>query len=156
MQIEKVKKQKNGFLVNDVYFIPNDSTNYDYKNIQNWIQGGGTVEPEFSTSEIKNSFIEKIKLEAGRRIVSTYPDYKQRNLNGAVSLVQNKELLALKAGSENYTPTEEEMVLLRAAKACKEFIDAIRAKSNELEASLDSMTEEQLNAFDPSKNSNWE
>lgn len=99
---------------------------------------------------------EKIKAEAGFRIYAVYPDYKQRNLNGAVSLVQNKELLALKAGSGNYTPTEEEMVLLRAAKACKDFIDAIRAKSNELEASLDSMTEEQLNAFNPSEDSNWE
>ena len=95
-------------------------------------------------------------MEAGRRIISTYPDYKQRNLNGAVSLIQNKELIALKSGGQSYTPTEDEMISLRAAKTCKDFIDAIRAKSNQLEASLDSMTEEQLNVFDPSEDSNWE
>lgn len=107
---------------------------------------------EITTDALK----EKIKAEAGLRIYAVYPDYKQRNFNGVVSLIQNKELLAIKAGSGNYTPTEDEMTYLRAAKTCKDFIDAIRTKSNELEASLDSMTEEQLNAFDPSDDSNWE
>lgn len=156
MKIEKVKFQKNGFLVNDAVFVPEALDNSDYQKIQNWIAAGGTVEPEFSTEEIKLNLIAKIKSEAGRRITSTYPEYKQRNLNGAVSEIQNKEVISLKAGTGNYTPTADEMTLLRAAKACKDFIDRIRTKSNQLEASLDLMTQEQLNAFNPSEDSNWE
>lgn len=150
-----VKKTKDGYLLNGAS-VPNEPENRHYKMIIEWIAQGGIVENNISQQELKAALISEIKIVAGKKIVSTYPDHKQRNLNGAVSIVQNKELLALKAGSGNYTPTEEEMVLLRAAKACKEFIDAIRAKSNELEVSLDSMTEEELNAFDPSKDSNWE
>lgn len=104
----------------------------------------------------KLEIISTIKLEAYRRITEAYPEYKQRNLNGAVSEIQNKEVIALKAGAGNYTPTEAEMTSLRAAKACKEFVDGLRAKSNELESSLDEMTEEQLNAFNPSEDSHWE
>ena len=156
MQIISVKEFERTYLVNGQISVPKNSDNRDYQEVQKWIVAGGNIEPEFSISEIKNSLIEKIKMQAGRRIISTYPDYKQRNLSGAVSLIQNKELLALKAGSGNYTPTEEEMTSLRAAKACKDFVDAIRAKSNELEASLDSMTEEQLNSFNPNDDSNWE
>ena len=160
MNIDTVKHSFGGYSVTEqdgtVSCVPNNPDLRQYQEIQKWIQAGGIVEPEFSTSEIKNLLIEKIKVEAGKRIVSSYPEYRQRNLNGAVSLIQNKELLAIKAGSGNYTPTEDEMTSLRAAKTCKDFIDAIRTKSNELEASLDSMTEEQLNAFDPSKDSNWE
>lgn len=156
MIIETVKYSKNGFLVNGSINVPNDPSNSDYQIIKKLISDGGIVDPEFSTLEIKYSLVEKIKLEAFARITATYPEYKQRNLSGEVSNIQNKEVISLKSGAGSYTPTSDEMILLRAAKTCKDFIDGIRAKSNQLEASLDSMTEEQLNAFDPSEDSNWE
>lgn len=160
MKIKSVKNYLGGYLVTEESgfktSVPNNPELTQYQEIQKWIQDGGVIQPEFSASEIKNSLIEKIKIEAKKRIVSVYPEYKQRNINGAVSFIQNKELLALKAGSGNYAPTADEMTSLRAAKTCKDFIDGVRTKSNQLEVSLDSMTEEQLNAFDPSEDSNWE
>ena len=105
-------------------------------------------------SVVKEDLILEIKQEAGKRIEAVYPDYKQRNLNGAVSRIQNKEILALKAG-ENYSITADELLSLRAAKDCENFILAIRAKSNQLEDSLDIKTLAELEAFDPSDNLNW-
>ena len=156
MQINTVKELENIYLVNGVDSVPKDSNNTNCKEVLEWISNGGVVDPQFTSIELKAAKISEIKTEAYRRITATYPDYKQRNLNGAVSFIQNKEVLSLKAGSGNYTPTADEMTSLRAAKTCKDFIDGIRTKSNQLEVSLDSMTEEQLNAFDPSEDSNWE
>lgn len=61
MKIEKVKFQKNGFLVNDAVFVPEASDNYDYQKIQKWIDDGGVVEPEFSLEEVKAQKIAEIK-----------------------------------------------------------------------------------------------
>lgn len=44
MQITKVQKQKNGYLVNDSIFVPNAQDNSDYQAIQKWIADGGIVE----------------------------------------------------------------------------------------------------------------
>lgn len=156
MNIQTVKISGNGYLINEKVYVPSDSKNKDYQEIQEWIANGGVMSPEFTSAEIKQNVILKIKSEAGRRIDTTYPEYKQRNLTGAVSRIQNKEILALKAGGDNYTPTAEELLELSAANDCELFIKAIRAKSNELEASLDDMTQEELEAFDPSDNLNWE
>ena len=156
MEINNIKISGEGYLVNESIFVPNDPKNTDYQNVKKYIDSGGVVNEEFTTEEFKENLIISIKSQAKQRIEASYPDHKQRNLNGVVSAIQNKEVIALKSGSGNYTPTSDEMVLLRAAKACKDFIDGIRAKSNQLEASLDSMTEEQLNDFDPSNDSNWQ
>ena len=156
MAILKVKDFGDSYQVNDLIYVPKASDNPQHKEIQKWIAGGGVVDPEFSIFELKGNLIQKIKAETYRRIIDVYPEYKQRNLNGAVSEIQNKEIIALKAGAGNYTPTESEMTLLRAAKACKEFVDGLRTKSNQLETSLDSMTEEQLSAFNPNEDSHWE
>lgn len=102
----------------------------------------------------KNNKITLIKTEAGRRIVKAYPSHKQINHMKAVILIQNKELIALKANS-TYTLTSEELATMSAAATCNSAVDAIRDKSNELEASLDSMTLAQLEAFDPTNDSNW-
>ncbi len=55
MQILKVKLRKNGYLINDDTFVPNDPDNSDFKSIQKWIDVGGVVEPEFSLDELKTA-----------------------------------------------------------------------------------------------------
>jgi hypothetical protein len=95
----------------------------------------------------------EVKQEASKRIIATYPEWKQRNRMAAVVDIQNKELIALKANT-TYTLSADELDIVAAAQAAKTEIFNIRAKSDELEASLDTMTQEQLEAFDATNDSN--
>lgn len=107
-----------------------------------------------SLSEIKAQKIEHIKLEAGRRIVAAYPEWKQRNHMAAIADIHNKELVGIKTNVP-YILSADELVTVTAAQSAKDEIFAIRAKSDELETSLDSMTTDQLKVFNPSNDSNW-
>jgi len=103
---------------------------------------------------IKPAKVAGIKNEANIRIVAAYPEWKQRNHMAAVADIHNNELVALKAGTD-YVLTADDLTVITSAKSCKAAIEAIRTKSDELEASLDSMTQAQLEAFDPTNDSNW-
>lgn len=103
---------------------------------------------------LKTKHVSVIKSEANRKITLAYPEWKQRNHMAAVVDIQNKELIALKANT-TYTLSADELAIVAAAQAAKTEIFNIRAKSDELEASLDTMTQEQLEAFDATNDSNW-
>lgn len=107
-----------------------------------------------STDSLIIEIIPQIKEEAGRRIIKTYPEWKQRNHMAAVIDIQNKELVALKANT-TYTPSADEVATITAAQTAKNQVFAIRTKSDQLETSLDSMTLAELEAFDPTNDSNW-
>ena len=157
MEISTVKYVNNGYLVNNQFFVPNDdSENEDYKSVQEWVSLGNSIEAAdvMSLSEIKQDKITSVKTEAGRRILVAYPEWRQRNHMAAVVDIQNKELIALKS-STTYTLSADELAIVTAAQAAKTEIFNIRAKSDELEASLDSMTLDQLKAFDPTDDNNW-
>lgn len=154
MQIETVKINGDCFLVNGKISVPNDPKNKDYIKIQSWVDNGGVVSPEFSDEEKKQNKIISIKSEANTRILAAYPEWKQRNHMAAAVDIQNKELIAIKAGN-GYTLSDEEMAVVVAAKAAKTAIFNIRSKSDQLESSLDSMSQDQLEAFNPNDDSNW-
>jgi len=154
MNIQTVKYQGKNYLVNNQIVVPNEIGNRDYKKVQEWINEGGVVAPEFTELELKSKRILEIKTEAGRRIVEAYPEWRQRNHMAAIIDIQNKELAALKAKT-SYTLSADELAIVAAAQAAKTEIFNIRAKSDELEASLDSMTQEQLEAFDATDDNNW-
>lgn len=61
MEISKLKKTKEGYLVNDATYVPYNQNNSDYQKIQKWISEGGIVEPEFTHAEIKAQKIAEIK-----------------------------------------------------------------------------------------------
>lgn len=157
MNISKVQFVDGGYKVNNQFFIPdNDSENEDYKSVQKWINEGNIVDAADSKSQdqIREEKVIFIKFEAGKRIREAYPEWKQRNHMAAVIDIQNKELIALKANT-TYTLSADELAIVAAAQAAKTEIFNIRAKSDELEASLDTMTQEQLEAFDATNDSNW-
>lgn len=105
-------------------------------------------------SNIRSNKIKEVKAEAGRRIVEAYPEWKQRNYMAAVIDIQNKELVAIKAGG-TYTLSADEVATIQSAQTAKTEVFAIRQKSDELENSLDSMTQVELEAFDPTDDNNW-
>lgn len=80
--------------------------------------------------ELPSKITSHIKQEAKRRITELYSDVKQRNII--------------------MSQLEADITVMNTA------IKAIRDKSNDLEASLSSMTIEQLKAFDPTADSNWQ
>ena len=108
----------------------------------------------FKLTEVRKEKISDIKSEASKRIADLYPDYKQRNITGEVLRIQTKQIEALKAKTKYALTTEEKQSVLYASN-CEIFIQQIRTRSNELEASLDSMTLAELEAFDPTNDSNW-
>lgn len=51
-EIQTVKHQGNGFLVNGSMSVPNDPANRHYQMIQEFIANGGVVDPEFTDAEL--------------------------------------------------------------------------------------------------------
>jgi len=150
----------------NVYLLPNNATfitppeNQEGK-VRKFINGEWVYEDRpievvtvKTIDEIRAEKIVEIKYVAGKKIVTAYPEWRQRNHMAAVVDIQNKELIALKANT-TYTLSADELAIVAAAQAAKTEIFNIRAKSDELEASLDTMTQEQLEAFDATNDSNW-
>lgn len=124
---------------------------------QEYNNGGFSSPSKYSNltiDEVKQEVIRNIKAEAHIRIVRIYPEWRQRNHMAAVADIHNKELIALKANT-TYTLTAEELAIIDTAKTTKAQIFNIRSKSDLLEASLDGMTLEQLEAFDATEDNKW-
>lgn len=60
MNIETIKQNQNGYLINNSILVPNDTTNSDYQKIQKLIEEGFIVEPEFSLSEAISKKLEEL------------------------------------------------------------------------------------------------
>jgi len=120
-----------------------------------WSQITSNMKTE--TLSYKEEVVSLIKEECTRRIDVAYPEWKQRNYMAAVAEIHNKEIMAMKTIPfvAQYTLTADELATVKAADACKKAITSLRIKSNQLETSLDSMTLEQLKAFDPTDDRNW-
>ncbi len=62
MKIQTIKETKFGYSVNDgEVFVPQDSGNHHYREIQKWILDGGIVETKNLLSEVKSEKISRIK-----------------------------------------------------------------------------------------------
>jgi hypothetical protein len=100
--------------------------------------------------------IRDIKSEAGKRILHLYPQYKQNNLLGAVSLIHSKEMVAIK-NDTMYVLSDDEKSIIDNAKACNDYLTSIRGKSKNLETLVNQKTTiEELEVIDVSNNIYWE
>lgn len=77
-----------------------------------------------------------IKQEAQRRILNVAPAWRQRNAS-----------IDLQSADEN---------VRTAGQAVIDTVTAIRSKSNQIEAALPSMTDEQILGFDATDDAHWE
>ena len=77
MNIETVKIQGEGWLLNGSMTVPNAEGNRHYQMVQQWISDGNTPEPEFSVAEIlettRSQKIQDIKAEGLSRITAAVP-----------------------------------------------------------------------------------
>jgi|TARA_R100001530_G_scaffold33102_1_gene26019 hypothetical protein len=89
----------------------------------------------------------RIKAEAGRRILLIVPEWKQRNL-------LSEAVVLLDKGRAQWTP--EEVAMWAVGEVMWLQAKAIRAKSDELESQVATMSAEGLALFDTSKDAVWE
>ena len=86
-------------------------------------------------NEAKEKLTPHVKAEAGRRILAIMPEWKQRNVIADLS----------SSNADTKAAAEVEWAK----------VVAIRVKSNEVEASIASMSDEQILAFDAADDSHW-
>ena len=108
MEIQTIKIQGQGYLLNGTMSVPKADGNKEYELIKQWLSEGNIPEPEFTEKEIEAQRVQAIKSKAAELISSKYHDYKQLNII-RVAGVELEEMTA--------------------------YIDGIRAISNEAEKS---------------------
>lgn len=78
-QIETVKIQGNGYLLNGIIGVPKADGNKEYELIKQWISEGNTPEPEFTEEEIRTKFENEFRQNRDN-LLSTVVDHYQKPL----------------------------------------------------------------------------
>lgn len=104
--------------------------------------------PVLPAAETKPQKITLIKNQANKRILALYDIPKQSNMNAEATKLTNNLVL-----NGSYTP-EEQARADELDLAWTEIL-AIRTRSNDLEAGLDVLTDEQIMNFDPGDDIHW-
>jgi len=71
MNIETVKIQGSGYLLNGTMSVPMANGNSEYEAIKQWLAEGGVPEPEFTEAELAERELAKVKAEAQSYLDST-------------------------------------------------------------------------------------
>lgn len=71
MEIQTVKIQGQGYLLNGTMSVPKADGNLEYELIKQWIVEGNTPEPEYTEEELQITSINKQIQEAKTYLVST-------------------------------------------------------------------------------------
>ena len=71
MEIQTVKIQGQGYLLNGTMSVPKADGNTEYELIKQWIAQGNTLEPEFTEEELQITSINKQIQEAKIYLAST-------------------------------------------------------------------------------------
>ena len=71
IEIETVKIQGQGYLLNNTMSVPKADGNREYEAIKQWISEGNTPESEFTEEELRITYINKQIQEAKAYLAST-------------------------------------------------------------------------------------
>ena len=118
-EIQSVKIQGEGYLLNGIMSVPKADGNKEYELIKQWLAEGNTPEPEFTEEELNNNIIDEIKAEAGRIITERYPSFKQVN---AQLGIYGAEYLATMTAFITDIKTQSDVLELDAAKTKNDFV----------------------------------
>lgn len=78
MNINTVKNQQNGYLVNGNIFVPKDEQNMDYRLVKEWLVNN-IPEPEFTEEELKTKFENEFR-QTRDNLLLTIIDHYQKPL----------------------------------------------------------------------------
>ena len=96
MNIETVKIQGQGYLLNGTMLVPKADGNREYELIKEWLAQGNVPEPEFTEAEIAQQELEAKIAEAKAYLAST--DFKMTvDYYATLTPEQQEELIAKRA-----------------------------------------------------------
>ena len=95
-EIQTVKIQGQGYLLNGIMSVPKADGNIEYELIKQWIAEGNTPEPEFTEEELQITSINKQAQEAKAYLASTdfymtVDKYAELNETRKVELTTKRE-----------------------------------------------------------------
>ena len=96
MNIETVKVQGNGYLLNGSMSVPMADGNAEYELIKQWLSEGNTPEPEFTDDELVEQSVNKLRQERNQRLAELDRPLWYNNLTDDQKVLVNtyyKELL---------------------------------------------------------------
>ncbi len=105
-----------------------------------------TPPPEPTLAERKAAMAALIKAEAGRRILTRYPEWIQRNMTA-------RSMALLDKGSKNWDANDQQDA--QTNRAAWAWIESIRSRSDTLETQVQAMNAETLDTFDPGDDTHW-
>ena len=71
MEIQTIKIQGQGYLLNGTMSVPKADGNKEYELIKQWLSDGNTPEPEFTEKELAQQELNKRKQEANQYLAQT-------------------------------------------------------------------------------------
>jgi hypothetical protein len=112
------------------------------------VMSGGTpvaaAPPAPTLAQARAVAVARMRAEGARRMLVVAPMWRQSNDNGLIAMA------AYQIASEDVTTIDIASALQRRG-----AIDVLRARGDQLEATIAAMTEAQLAAFDPTLDSHW-
>lgn len=94
MNIEAVKIQGEGYLLNGNMHVPKADGNSEYEAIKQWLSEGNTPEPEFTQAELDAMVLAKLKAEAQAYLDKTdykdLPSYKPKEGEDLVAIIAKR------------------------------------------------------------------
>ena len=78
-EIQTVKIQSQGYLLNNTMYVPKADGNKEYELIKEWLLEGNVPEPEFTLEQLNAQRIDKIKAKASELILNKYSIIWQLN-----------------------------------------------------------------------------
>ncbi len=106
MEIQTVKIQGEGYLLNGTMSVPKADGNREYELIKQWISEGNTPEPEFTEEELQITSVNKQIQEAKTYLAST-AWYVERLNDPSSGKVIPEEVLAKRAEARELINTLE-------------------------------------------------
>ena len=96
MEIQTVKIQGNGYLLNGTMSVPKADGNREYEAIKQWLAEGNTPESEFTDEELRITYINKQIQEAKAYLTDTGWIWEKYNRNVLVLKDMTNEEFNLK------------------------------------------------------------
>ena len=100
-EIQTVKIQGEGYLLNGTMHVPNADGNREYELIKQWLLEGNTPEPEFTEAELTQQAVDKKIAEAKVYLAST--DFKMTvDYYATLTVEQQEELTMMRAAARDF------------------------------------------------------
>ena len=113
-EIQTVKIQGQGYLLNNTMHVPKADGNREYELIKKWLSEGNTPEPEFTEEELRTNFENKFRKERDSLLLTVVDHYQKPLVWETLTVEQQDKVRAYRQAlldSTNNWVLPEELVL---------------------------------------------